>query len=214
MMNEDDLIPTLRQRLRWHVEHRQGSTHDLEIVADPSRRTHTITLPANGPPRPYEYAHELAHAYLAETVDPQFAGHTMAAGTAEADMRGAAPLLRCSADWYVDGLLYSLAPEIERRDTLELYEAIREQPPCPEEIAVGLLLAEAARFAGIALAGGDLVRHAVADALLSERNDTATVRRLERTVRKVAVAAQAPFRLHLEWDAEASLRVWRIGETR
>ena len=114
------VISRVRSSLRWPVSFVQGTERNLAIVTNPWERTHTIEVPDDLVDwRPIELLHELAHAYLAETVHPLLSTAYFTPGTPDVYVTPFWWPHRVTTDWYADALLMKWCPDEAREEILE-----------------------------------------------------------------------------------------------
>lgn len=105
--------------LKWKVEY-QHSGRDCEITSIPKEKRHIICLPTGGDElREIEVIHEYAHAYLCETIHPQFSTNRFKQGTSKGLLQELAPVFRAASDWFADALLMRDFAERERNEITE-----------------------------------------------------------------------------------------------
>lgn len=219
-MNVDRVIHHLKRRLTWTIREETGTNPNFEIVSSHHHREHVIIWPrpnsSAGPPRPIEYAHELAHAYLAERVHHLLAGSAFTRGTDESLLPGLAVVFRTTTDWFADGVLMELCPEAEKKEIEEHAElalkTIRQNPHGDAQFLfmAALMIAQARRWLGVHLECGGQLAEAV-QALLDTPPLSPTVEAAQALTNRL-LAIVSPYRVRLLQDGPEE--VWELYEAK
>lgn len=152
------LMDGMLARFSWPVEE-EFMHESFEVVTDWARRKHVVLWPresARAEPPFGRWLHEMAHALLAETVHPQFAGPSFARQTAGAVRSTYTPLFDAALDWFVQGVLMELAPgpqgdDIDERfrQTAHMLRQGHALPSVEFVVDSGLALASFKQYRGL-----------------------------------------------------------------
>lgn len=108
-------VQRARDLLSWKIVHEPAQEYEPPAIwSDPVDKKHMITIPKGI--RESEYLHELAHAYLAETINPLFSTMFFSPSGQELGDLIVEPY-RCAGDWFVDEILMKWAPHLELSET-------------------------------------------------------------------------------------------------
>lgn len=202
-MNKSDikkmknLIATTQSGLSWEVNKIPTSDfHHYAIFSDPQSKIHNIHVPIKQYPSESNdlmaYLHELCHATLAETVNPQFAS-TFFHPETDADLILAiTPQFQVAKEWFVDAHLNKICPNLFRKeiqvDLSNILEALKHNKPenfaFSNRYIVGLLFAEASKWLHAPIAT-DGIYSRIIDALLDVDPNNPTLSALEFLTNKL-----------------------------
>ncbi|QXE85561.1 hypothetical protein KP003_14365 [Geomonas nitrogeniifigens] len=107
------IINKTRSSLKWRVvEYKNTDAYCFSIFSDSTSKIHNIYYPDQLFQKTEQnlvgFLHELCHAYLAETVHPQFGGIFFWPETSESIIDNVKHVFLTAQDWFVDGMVAKL----------------------------------------------------------------------------------------------------------
>ncbi|GAB6038591.1 hypothetical protein JCM15519_31500 [Fundidesulfovibrio butyratiphilus] len=117
------ILDELKSRFSWPVEE-AFMREDFSVRTDFAARVHRVDWPRQAlgrDPSFGRYLHEMAHALLGETAHPQFCHPFFASRQDKALVATYQPLFDMALDWFVEGLLMEIAPEVQGADIDERF---------------------------------------------------------------------------------------------
>lgn len=215
-LDRNGIVTELTSRLTWAVEEHYCA-RSFEIKSDPATRTHHISWPRDNrfdSPRFLDYLHKLVHAWLAESIHPQFGEPSFARDTERGLVNTYLPVFEAATDWFVEAEIMRIAAPlamVELREELHrVLDGLRRLGPAPTPAywaLSGLILAKGARTRGTGFLGQGMAKDVV-DVFLQTRPDRPCLFTLQALTRGL-LRATSPHDAFLAQDR--GYERWRIA---
>lgn len=209
------ILTAVQDAITWEIETAISPVNNLEIISMPLEKKHVLFFPVSQKEslRPTEIIHELLHALYAEQIHHLFSGHIFTRQTPEEHILTVAWACRSATDWFIDGKLYELLPEEEKREIKELFFGLTElliekqiETVTPDFLLqAGFIIAQAIKYLDMPVAvEGDLQR--VVTAFLNTPTENPSIEALEGLINNLLFYTN----LKVFLTKENGLQVWQI----